>query len=267
MFEHHVFIARLPKVFGQALFERGIMRVLHVATNVDAYPDGEHATGLWLSELVHAWEVFQSKGYEQVLASPAGGKVPVDPRSLAYPTLDTISKRYWTNPDFAPFLERSRALASLDAADFDVMYLTGGHGTMFDFTDCDDLHRLVRNMFEADKFVVSVCHGYCGLLNAKLTDGSYLVSGRRVTGFSWGEEKLSRVAKLVPYNAEALAKERGAKYKRTLLPFATHIEQDGNLITGQNPASATACAYKVVELITAREHAEAKAARKAAKGK
>lgn len=252
---------------GQALFERGIMRVLHVATNVDVYPDGEHATGLWLSELVHAWEVFQKKGYEQVLASPAGGVVPLDPRSLGYPTLDNVSKRYWTNPDFKRFLEQSRALADLDAADFDVIYLTGGHGTMFDFTDCAELHRLVRDMFEADKYVASVCHGYCGLLNAKLSDGSYLVSGRRLTGFSWSEEKLSRVAKLVPYNAEALAKERGAKYKRSLLPFATHIEQDGNLVTGQNPESATACAYKVVELITAREHEQAKAARKAAKRK
>ena len=120
---------------------------------------------------------------------------------------------------------------------------------MFDFPDSAGLQRITREIFERGGVVSSVCHGYCGLLNTTLSDGSLLVAGRRLTGFAWSEEVLARVAKLVPYNAEAEMKKRGARYGKGLIPFASHVVVDGRLVTGQNPGSAKATAKRVVSVL------------------
>lgn len=137
----------------------------------------------------------------------------------------------------------------IDAADVDAIYFTGGHAVMYDFTDSPGLQRITREIWERDGVASSVCHGYCGLLNTTLSDGSYLIAGRRLTGFSWTEEVLARVNKLVPYNAEELAKERGALYEKAKLPFVSFTQVDGRLVTGQNPASATATAEEVAAVL------------------
>ena len=137
----------------------------------------------------------------------------------------------------------------IDSADFDAIYLTGGHAVMFDFPESEGLQRITREILERGGVVSSVCHGYCGLLNTKLSDGSFLVAGRRLTGFAWSEEVLARVDKLVPYNVEEEIKKRGARYHKGLIPFAPHVVVDGRLVTGQNPASAKATAKKVVSVL------------------
>jgi putative intracellular protease/amidase len=107
-----------------------------------------------------------------------------------------------------------------------VIYFTGGHAVMWDFPDDAALQRITREIYERGGIVSSVCHGYCGLLNTKLSDGTLLVAGRRVTGFSWAEEVLARVSKKIPYNAEEEMKRRGALYQKARLPFATHVVVD-----------------------------------------
>ena len=120
---------------------------------------------------------------------------------------------------------------------------------MYDFPDSEGLQRITREIFERGGIVSSVCHGYCGLLNTRLSDGTYLIAGRKITGFAWQEEVLARVDKLVPYNAEERAKERGALYQKAKLPFVSYAVVDGNLVTGQNPASAKETATKVAALL------------------
>lgn len=120
---------------------------------------------------------------------------------------------------------------------------------MFDFTDNEGLARITREIFERGGIVSSVCHGYCGILNTKLSDGSYLIKDRKLTGFSWFEEVAARVDKDVPYNAEQLAKDHGALYEKATLPFAPYAVVDGNLVTGQNPGSAKLTAKKVVSAL------------------
>ncbi|GAC58846.1 hypothetical protein GOHSU_55_00010 [Gordonia hirsuta DSM 44140 = NBRC 16056] len=220
-------------------------RILHVVTNVAQYDDPAHPTGLWLSELTHAWQVFADQGYQQVLVSPAGGAVPLEPRSLKFPYYDKTAKAWHDDPAMMALLENTAAPAELDPTDFDAIYFTGGHAVMYDFLDDADLQQLTRGIWENGGVVSSVCHGYCGLLNTTLSDGSYLIAGREMTGFSWLEEKLAGVARLVPYNAEQLATERGAHYGKGLLPFVSHTVVDGRLVTGQNPGSAKATARKV----------------------
>jgi putative intracellular protease/amidase len=224
-------------------------RILNVVTNVGHYDDPSHPTGLWLSELTHAWHVFDDAGFEQTLVSPQGGRVPLEPRALKFPNYDKTAKAWRADPAKMALLENTLSPDDIDSADYDAIYFTGGHAVMYDFPDSDGLQRITREIFERGGVVSSVCHGYCGLLNTKLSDGSYLIAGRRMTGFAWREEELARVDKLVPYNAEAEAKNRGALYEKATLPFVSYTVVDGNLVTGQNPGSAKATATKVAELL------------------
>lgn len=137
----------------------------------------------------------------------------------------------------------------IDPSSYDAIYFTGGHAVMWDFPDDDGLQRMTRAIWERGGIVSAVCHGYCGLLNTKLTDGTLLVAGKRITGFSWTEEVLAGVAKKMPYDAEAEMKRRGAHYGKAFLPFVSHVVVDGRLVTCQNPFSAKATAKKVASLL------------------
>jgi len=224
-------------------------RVLSVVTNVGHFDDPSHPTGLWLSELTHAWRVFDEAGFEQTLVSPAGGKVPLEPRALKFPNYDKTAKAWRADPAKMALLENTASPDQVDSADFDAIYFTGGHAVMYDFPDSEGLQRITRELYERGAIVSSVCHGYCGLLNTKLSDGSYLIAGKKLTGFAWTEEVLARVDKLVPFNAEERAKERGGVYEKAKIPFVSYAVVDGNLVTGQNPGSAKETATKVAQLL------------------
>ncbi|MCV0334068.1 type 1 glutamine amidotransferase domain-containing protein [Microbacterium sp. STF-2] len=224
-------------------------RILHVVTNVGHYDDPDHPTGLWLSELTHAWEVFEERGFEQRIVSPAGGPSPLEPRSLKFPNYDKTAKAWRADPARMALLETTLRPDHVDSADYDAIFFTGGHAVMYDFPESEGLQRITREIWERGGIVSSVCHGYCGLLNTRLSDGSLLVDGRKVTGFAWQEEVLARVDKLVPYNAEEEMKKRGALYEKALLPFVSYAVVDGNLVTGQNPGSAKETAEKVAALL------------------
>jgi putative intracellular protease/amidase len=175
--------------------------------------------------------------------------VPLEPRALKFPSYDKTAKAWHNDPAKMALLADTLSPDQVDAADYDAIYFTGGHGVMFDFRTSEGLQRITRAIFERGGVVSSVCHGYCGLLDTTLSDGRYLISGRKLTGFAWTEEVLARVDELVPYNAEEEAKKRGAHYEKAKLPFVPYVVADGNLVTGQNPASAKATAKKVVELL------------------
>lgn len=224
-------------------------RILNVVTNVGHYDDPEHPTGLWLSELTHAWHVFDEHGFEQTLVSPAGGPVPLEPRALKFPNYDKTAKAWRSDPAKMALLETTLSPDEIDSADYDAIYFTGGHAVMYDFPDSEGLQRITREIYERGDIVSSVCHGYCGLLNTKLSDSAYLISGKKMTGFAWSEEVLARVDNLVPYNAEERAKDRGALYEKGKLPFLSYVVVDGNLVTGQNPGSAKETAKKVASLL------------------
>lgn len=224
-------------------------RILHVVSNVAHYADPADPTGLWLSELTHAYDLFAAKGYVQRIVSPKGGVTPLEPRSLKWPNRDASAKAWLADDAHRALLANTAKPEDIDPADFDAIYFTGGHAVMWDFPDDAGLQRLTRAIYERGGIVSSVCHGYCGLLNTRLSDGSLLVAGRRLTGFSWREEILAGVAKKMPYNAEEQMKRRGAHYEKALLPFVPKVVVDGRLVTGQNPQSAKATALRVAELL------------------
>jgi putative intracellular protease/amidase len=224
-------------------------RIPLVVSNVAHFVDPAHPTGLWLSELTHAYDVFAASGHRLTLVSPKGGVTPLEPRSLKWPFLDASARPWLTDPTRQHLLASTVRSDALDPAEFDAVYFTGGHAVMWDFPDDAGLQRIARVIFERNGVVSSVCHGYCALLNTRLSDGGLLVAGRRLTGFAWGEEILAGVASSVPYNAEAEMKRRGALYEKGVLPFTSKVVVDGRLVTGQNPQSARATAERVVALL------------------
>lgn len=224
-------------------------KIAIIVTNQDNYPGYNTPTGLWLSELVHFWDIIEDDGYSFDLISPKGGKTPLEPKSLVFPMIDKATKARYNEPEFMVRLDNTLVAVNAKAQDYDAIYFTGGHGVMFDFTDDEDLQRLTRDIYEQGGVVSSVCHGYCGLLNTKLSDGNYLISGKTISGFSWLEEIIAGVKNKVPYNAEDLARKHGASFKKSILPFKGYVEIDGRLVTGQNPNSAYKTAVATMKIL------------------
>ena len=222
------------------------MKILMVVTGTGMFPDGKQETGLWLSELTHMYDSAKKRGYDIVIASPKGGDTPVDPTSLKTMYMDKLSKSYWDDSEFRDVLRHTKSLDEVSGEVFDCIYLAGGHGAMFDFPDNAVLQELIKNHYEHNKIVAAICHGVCGLLNVKLSDGQYLVKDKKVTGFSWFEESLARRKEDVPFDLEALLRERGADYEKALIPMTSKVVVDNNLITGQDPFSSKEMAKVVM---------------------
>ena len=228
-------------------------KILIIVTNADEYQKVGLRTGLWLGELVHFWNVAEEAGFAMDIASPAGGKIPLDPESLTRQMLDDLGTRErYLNRAFMDRLDDTmKKVSSANVGDgYDAIYLTGGHGVMFDFRQSEDLEDLIAKFSDTGRVVSTVCHGVAGLLDVTLGSGEPLVKGRRVTGFSWREEELADRAGAVPYNVEEELKKLGADYSTAAQPFASYVVEDGRLITGQNPSSAKAVAEAVVKQLT-----------------
>jgi putative intracellular protease/amidase len=222
------------------------MKILIIVTSVAAYESGKHETGLWLSELTHLYHIAKEQGYAVTLASSKGGDTPMDPESLKPMVLDKISKAYWADTSFRQLLAHTKSLQEVAEERFDLVYLAGGHGTMYDFPDDTTLQRIIREHYEGNKIVAAICHGVGGLLNVRLSNGKHLIKGRTITGFNWFEENLARRKKEVPFNLEASLKARGSDYRKAFIPMTSKVVVDGNLITGQNPFSSKEMAKVVM---------------------
>lgn len=227
-------------------------RILVVVTSVDKYASCGYRTGLWLGELTHFHDVVEEAGHQMTIASIAGGQVPLDPESLGMLVLKQggTGKRY-VDRDFMALLENTASVADVAGQQFDAVYLTGGHGVMFDFPHSVELANILAATYERGAIVSAVCHGPAGLLNVRLSDGTHLLEGKKVTGFSWPEEKLAGRDDYVPFRLDEALEANGAKYKKALRPLAEKVVTDGNLVTGQNPTSAEGVAKEVLKLLGA----------------
>ncbi|GMB96299.1 type 1 glutamine amidotransferase domain-containing protein [Helicobacter sp. NHP22-001] len=223
-------------------------KILVIVTNVSKYPNDEKPTGLWLGEAVHFAHEIEKAGYAIDYASPKGGYTPIDPNSLAKDFMSPIDWQYYTNQAFMDLLGNTLPVSALNPKDYAAIYYAGGHGVVWDFPDNTALAQVALDIYNHGGVVSSVCHGAAGLLNIKNQDGSYLIAGKRVTGFSNSEEKALQLDKLVPYLTEDVLVARGAKYEKAAdwAPFAL---SDQRIVTGQNPASSAPVAKQVLELI------------------
>lgn len=210
-------------------------KVLFVLTNHATKGSTGEETGFYLSEAAHPWKVLKEAGYQVDFVSPQGGKAPVDGFDLE----DPINKEFWENPACQEGINNTMSPKQVQVEDYAAIHYVGGHGTMWDFPDNEGLAGLATAIYEQGGAVSAVCHGPAGLVNVKLSDGSYLVAGKRVSGFTNEEEAAMNLTDVVPFLLEDKLIERGADFQKAG-NWEEKISVDGRLITGQNPASATA---------------------------
>ena len=219
-------------------------KILVVLTNTIKYLGTQQATGLWLGEATEFVDEVTKVGFSVDYVSPKGGFVPLDPRSFKYTDKSTMD--IYSSPDFQQrALTNSLKPEEINPKDYLAIYYTGGHGVMWDFPTNQKLQQITNDIYQQGGFVTSVCHGIAGLLNVKDDSGNYLITGKKITGFTTTEEILAGKRKVVPFLNEDVAKLHGADFqkKRAYKEFAI---QDGQLITGQNPFSARAVAKKLI---------------------
>ena len=204
-------------------------------------------TGCWLSELTHPLEKYSAAGFDYVLASIKGGKPPIDKDSLDFN--DPINKKFWSDENFRRKIEKSLKLDDANSNDFDAIFFAGGHGVMWDFADSAAIDKVTREIYERGGIVSAVCHGPAALVNVKLSNGKYLVDGKKLTAFTDAEDADVKATDIVPFILETELKNHGANHIAAA-NWSNHVEVDGRLVTGQNPASAAGVGVEVVKLLS-----------------
>ena len=228
-------------------------QILVIMTNHASYPSRTDTTGLWLTELTHFTDVVEAAGYTTVFASPKGGAVPLDERSLGWFYMDKGAREHLQSPAFRARLANTLPISEVDPSRFSAIYFTGGHGVMWDFPDNPDLRRAAETIYNRGGIVAAVCHGVAGLLDLKDEQGQLIIKGKNITGFSDREELFSGMKDQVPFFLEDRLVSQGARYRKAWLPFTAFAITDGRLVTGQNPQSPKAVAHAVMAALNADE--------------
>lgn len=228
------------------------MKILMVLTSHDELGNTGKKTGFWLEEFAAPYYVFKDAGADITLASPLGGQPPLDPKSDEPDSQTEATRRFKADIPAQDVLAQSVKLASVSAETFDAVFYPGGHGPLWDLADDADSIKLIETMYAADKIVAAVCHAPGVLRHTKAANGSPLVKGKQVTGFSNTEEAAAQLTDVVPFLVEDALGENGGIYSKAA-DWQPHVVTDGNLITGQNPASSEPAAHEVLRQLEERK--------------
>jgi len=223
-----------------------MMKILMVLTSHDRFGDTGEKTGFWLEEFATPYYLFKDAGASVTLASPAGGQPPLDPKSDEPGSQTEAIKRFRQDRKAQDALANTVKLSSISPTECDAVFYPGGHGPLWDLAKDPDSIALIESMYAAGKPVAAVCHGPAALNNVKAPDGFPLVRGKAVAGFTNTEETATGLANIIPFLVEDALKENGGRYSKVddWMPYAV---ADGNLITGQNPASSEPAAIAVLQ--------------------
>lgn len=224
------------------------MKILLVLTSHGQLGDTGKRTGFWLEELAAPYYVFKDAGAEVVLASPKGGQPPLDPKSDEPDAQTEATRRFRADREAMQALASTTPLASVNADDFDAVFYPGGHGPLWDLAESQDSRRLIESTLAAGKPVAAVCHAPGVLRHVQAADGTPLVKGKRVTGFTNTEEAAVGLTKVVPFLVEDMLKANGGQYSKGA-DWQSYVVTDGLLVTGQNPASSAAGAKALLQLL------------------
>lgn len=209
-------------------------------------PESGTSTGVWLSSFTDAYYEFSTKGFEITIASPEGGRPPIDPLSMTAEYATSTIAHFNEDPVAQSEFGNTWKLKEIDSSDYDAVYIADGHGALWDMAYNKTLGRLLSRSLLMEKPIASVGHGVAALISlSALRPG--LVSGRRTTGFTDTEEALLKRHHHVPFDLKAWLKQEGADFRYAIIPFSPHVESDGLLITGQNPMSARKVAQTLVQ--------------------
>lgn len=231
-------------------------RILMVAASPAVSTTVGGPVGFWASELTHPYYAFTEVGYQIDIASPNGGTIEMDALSdprhpSGYSAHDLLSMGFIHTPKLAALLEQTKPLAEVRVEDYDAILVCGGQAPMFTYRENETLHMLLARFYEAQKITAALCHGVAALIDTRLSDGSYLISGKTITGFANVEEdEADQIVgqRVMPWRIEDLAKEHGANYIQAGR-WKAYAVRDGRLITGQQQYSGAETARLVIEAL------------------
>jgi putative intracellular protease/amidase len=240
---------------------RGAKRIAMVVSNGANSTTTGWPVGFWWSELAHPFHVFMEHGYDVEIFSPSGGRCEADamsdPRDPGrWSAGDLITTGFVHTPEYANQVNETQPASAIDVGRFDAIVVAGGQGPMFTFESATALHARFAEFYEADKIACALCHGVAILRYARLSDGTPLVKGKVVTGFSnleedsadamtWSAGLLPMGQHIMPWRIEDEVKRLGAIYTQGGL-WRGFAVRDGNLITGQQNFSGSETAEMVV---------------------
>ena len=221
------------------------MKILFVLTSHDKLGDTGKKTGFWVEEFANPYYTLLDKGADITLATPKGGAAPIDPSSNTPDASTADTERFEKDAVAQEKIKNTKVLADMNADDFDAVFYPGGHGPLWDLANDANSIALIQKFNAQKKPIAFVCHAPAALKSVKGQDGEFLVKGKKVTGFTNTEEDAVQLTDVVPFLVENALKENGGIYSKGE-DWAAYALQDGNLITGQNPASSELVAEKLL---------------------
>jgi len=221
------------------------MKILFVLTSHDKLGDTGKKTGFWIEEFANPYYILLDKGADITLATPKGGIAPIDPSSDTPDTSTEATERFKKDTVAQEKIKNTSVLADINANDYDAVFYPGGHGPLWDLANDTNSIRLIETFNKQNKPIGFVCHAPAALKGVKNEDGSPLVKGKKVTGFTNSEEEAVQLTKVVPFLVEDMLKANSGIYSKKD-DWTSYAIQDGNLITGQNPASSELVAEKLL---------------------
>ncbi|MGN7988789.1 type 1 glutamine amidotransferase domain-containing protein [Pedobacter sp. 22226] len=223
-------------------------KILMVLTSHSGMENTDGKTGVWLGEFTDPYYEFIDAGYQVTLVSPKGGRPPVDPVSELTENITGSNRRYQDDETAKTAFSQTHLLNQVKSEDFDAVFYPGGHGPIWDLAQDNNSGILILDFLDAGKPVAAVCHGPAALISADRQRPGFL-KGKIISAFSNTEETLVGRSGNVPYLLQTKLEELGAEVKTALVPFLSHVEKDGLLITGQNPLSAGPAAKALIDLL------------------
>ncbi|MCV2370800.1 type 1 glutamine amidotransferase domain-containing protein [Roseateles oligotrophus] len=224
------------------------MNILMVLTSHDQLGNTGLKTGFWLEEFAAPYFVFKDAGAKITLASPMGGQPPLDPKSDDPSAQTEATARFRADSAAQTLLASTAKLSGIRVADFDAVFYPGGHGPLWDLAEDKHSIALIEAFARAGKPVAAVCHAPAVLRHPQNADGTPLVQGRRVTGFTNSEEAAVQLTEIVPFLVEDMLKSKGGDYSKAA-DWQPYAVVDGKLVTGQNPASSDLVAHELLKLL------------------
>jgi putative intracellular protease/amidase len=237
-FIHAITIAAVLFGISESSWAAGPKRVLIVMSSQSAMGVSGKVTGTWFEEVATPYYTLREAGYEVVLASLKGGDAPIDLLSMQAPFTTKNTERFSADPVAMHALKHTNRLADLNTNDFSAVFFPGGYGLLWDLASDSNTIKLIENFYQAGKPIAMVCHAPAILRDAKKANGEPLVKGLTVTGFMNAEDDELDLSRHLLFSLEDMLKQHGANYRGTSKNWVAHIEVDGPLMTGQNPASA-----------------------------
>ena len=212
-------------------------KILFVLTSHDQLGDTGKKTGFWIEEFAAPYYLLKDKGVDITLASPKGGQPPIDPSSEAPESQTPATERFNGDKETQDLLSKTLKLDAVNQSDYDAVFYPGGHGPLWDLAEDAQSIALIESFYNNNKPISAVCHAPAVFRHTKNTDGTPLVQGKKVTGFSNSEEEAVQLTTVVPFLVENMLQENGGTYSKgdDWSPYAL---EDGLIITGQNPASS-----------------------------